>query len=163
MKELEISFNFEDGTSITATVNERSGVSGIRIIASYTGIKIKGAGPFFSFLISSTGYISVVVIPLTMFFLFELFNYFVAVLGKHSDSQNISEDEREKIKREAVEEYISGNCSDQKKLLVWRGVPLSLMICHRKKIFSRNGTIPLISEENIFSNAEYSFKRRCFF
>ena len=147
----EISFNFEDGTSITATVNERSGVSGIRIIASYTGIKIKGAGPFFSFLISSTGYISVVVIPLTMFFLFELFNYIVAVLGKHSDSQNISEDEREKIKREAVEEYISGNCSDQKKLSFGEASAFSDDMSSEENIFS-NGTIPLISEENIFSN-----------
>lgn len=148
----EISFNFEDGTSITATVNERSGVSGIRIIASYTGIKIKGAGPFFSFLISSTGYISVVVIPLTMFFLFELFNYIVAVLGKHSDSQNISEDEREKIKREAVEEYISGNCSyDQKELSSDGASAFSDDMSSEENIFS-NGTIPLISEENIFSN-----------
>ena len=75
-----------------------------RFIAVYSGKKVPGIGGIFGFLVSSTGFISVVIIPLVLLFLFELFNYAIAVMRR--PRAPISEEERKAIAEEAVAEYI---------------------------------------------------------
>ena len=87
------------------TVNRENGMlrEG-RFIAVYSGKKVPGIGGIFGFLVSSTGFISVVIIPLVLLFLFELFNYAIAVMRR--PRAPISEEERKAIAEEAVAEYI---------------------------------------------------------
>lgn len=101
-----LTYKFNRVEPVTAVISKNGGLRGIRIIAVYDGVKVSGFGYALSFLITPTGYIAVVIIPLVLFFLFELFNYFVTVLGVSMRPRGISAEEEEEIKRRAVEEYI---------------------------------------------------------
>ena len=87
------------------TVNRENGMlrEG-RFIAVYSGKKIPGIGGIFGFLVSQTGFISVVIIPLVLLFLFELFNYAIAVMSRPRPS--VTEEEKRAIAEKAVADYI---------------------------------------------------------
>ena len=87
------------------TVNRENGMlrEG-RFIAVYSGKKIPAIGGIFGFLVSQTGFISVVIIPLVLLFLFELFNYAIAVMSRPRSS--VSEEEKRAIAEKAVADYI---------------------------------------------------------
>lgn len=109
-----IELKFENAGFLT--VNKENGtLREGRFIAVYSGKKIPGIGGIFGFLVSSTGFISVVIIPLVLLFLFELFNYAIAVMRR--PRAPISEEERKAIAEEAVAEYIkkqSENTAEEK-------------------------------------------------
>jgi len=68
--------------------------------------QLHGIGSFFAFLQTRLGFFCVVVIPLILFFLYEIIRFVVMFLKvKGKDKREISEDEKEAIRRQAIEEY----------------------------------------------------------
>lgn len=89
----------------TNPINDKDPVMHPYVLAKYTGIRIGGVGKIISFLQSSVGFLIVIVIPLVLFFLFELYN-FIAIVVRLKGKGKISKEEEEEIKRRAVEEYL---------------------------------------------------------
>ncbi len=75
------------------------------IIGKWTGTSYCGVGNIIAFLQSSTGFLLVIVLPLLLFFVFELIR-FVRALIKIKSKNGISAEEEEEIKKRAVEEYL---------------------------------------------------------
>jgi len=80
------------------------------VIGIYTGTKISGLGSVISFLGSSTGFLVCIVIPLAIFFLYELIRFvvmFIKVKGPKEAKAGITAADEEEIKRKAIEEYLA--------------------------------------------------------
>ena len=75
------------------------------VLAKYTGTRLAGVGYVIDFLQTSTGFLCVIVLPLVVFFLFELYN-FIALIIRMKGGNKISKEEEEEIKKRAVEEYL---------------------------------------------------------
>ena len=75
------------------------------IVGKWTGTRIKGIGKFFDFLKTKKGFFIFVLIPIAIFFIFELYKFIVALM--ETKKGNISEEDEEEIKRKAVEEYLA--------------------------------------------------------
>lgn len=89
----------------TNPVKDKDPVSSPYVLAKYTGTKLGGVGSVISFLQTSTGFLCVIVLPLVVFFLFELYN-FIALIVRSKAKGKISAEEEEEIKKRAVEEYL---------------------------------------------------------
>ena len=77
------------------------------VIAKWTGTRIPGLGGFLSFLQQPKGFLIVIVLPLILFFLYELFVFIKTLLGiKNSGKKVISAADEEVIKQKAIEEYL---------------------------------------------------------
>ena len=78
-----------------------------KIVAKYTGTKMAGLGRFLDFLKSSTGFLVIIVIPLILFFIYELVRFVFALKTvKGKGTKQISAEDEEEIKRKAIEEFI---------------------------------------------------------
>ena len=65
-----------------------------------------GFGSFLGFLQSQVGFLCIVVIPLILFFLYEVVRFVLMIVKlKGKDKKGISDAEREEIRRQAIEEY----------------------------------------------------------
>ena len=89
------------------------------IIGKWTDFRIGGFGKVMSFLRTKTGFFICIIIPMVLFFLFELYKLIVVIVEvKRPAAAEIDEEE---IKRRAIEEYIaeqqkiSDNKDDEKK------------------------------------------------
>lgn len=89
------------------------------IIGKWTDFKIGGFGKVMNFLKTKAGFFICIIIPMVLFFLFELYKLIVVIVEiKRPSAAEIDEDE---IKRRAIEEYIaeqqkmSDNKNDEKK------------------------------------------------
>lgn len=89
----------------TNPVNDKDPVMSSYVLAKYTGTKLGGVGTVISFLQTSTGFLCVIVLPLVVFFLFELYS-FIALIIRLKGKKGISKEEEEEIKKRAVEEYL---------------------------------------------------------
>jgi len=67
--------------------------------------KWKGGGKVLDFLQTKKGFFICILIPLAIFFLFELYKFIVALI--QAKKPEITEEEEEEIKRKAVEEYLA--------------------------------------------------------
>lgn len=80
------------------------------IIGKWTGTRIPGVGKVMDFLKTQTGFFVCILIPMILFFLFELYKLIVVIVEiKRPAAAEIDEEE---IKRKAIEEYIA----EQKQL-----------------------------------------------
>lgn len=86
-------------------VNDESRVSASDIIGKWTGTKLAGFGNVLSFLRSKTGFFICIVIPMAIFFLFELYKFIVVLI--EAKKPKISEEDEEAIKKKAIEEYLA--------------------------------------------------------
>ena len=80
------------------------------VIGIYTGTRIPGLGSVVSFLGSSTGFLVCIVIPLAIFFLYELIHFvvlFIKVKGPKEAKAGVAPVDEEEIKRKAIEEYLA--------------------------------------------------------
>lgn len=78
-----------------------------KIIAKYTGKKIAAMGGALSFLSSKTGFGLCILLPLGLFFAYELVVFILTVVKVKNDGKKvISVEDEEMIKRKAVEEYL---------------------------------------------------------
>ncbi|MDD6094966.1 MAG: signal peptidase I [Clostridia bacterium] len=89
----------------TNPVNDAEPVMSSYVLAKYTGVKLGGVGSVISFLQTPTGFLCVIVLPLVVFFLFELYS-FIALVIRLKGKNKISAEEEEEIKKRAVEEYL---------------------------------------------------------
>ena len=77
------------------------------VVGKWTGTRIPKVGKFLSFLQTSTGFLVVIVIPLVLFFLFELIVFIRKFLAiKNEGKKTISSADEELIRQRAIEEYI---------------------------------------------------------
>ena len=74
------------------------------VVAKYSGTRIPVVGGIISFLQSSIGFLVVIVIPLVLFFLYELYRFIVAMINLKGKEQ-ISAEEKDEIEKRAIEEY----------------------------------------------------------
>lgn len=74
------------------------------IIGKWTNVKISGFGKVMSFLRTKTGFFICILIPMALFFLFELYKMIVTIIEIKRPA--LSAADEEKIKRKAVEEYL---------------------------------------------------------
>lgn len=82
----------------------------VDIIGKWTGFRLGGFGSVMNFLRTQVGFCICVIIPLVLFFLFELYKLIVVIVEiKRPAAKEIDEEE---IKKRAIEEYIA----EQKKL-----------------------------------------------
>ena len=80
------------------------------IIATYNGhSRLRGMGAVADFLKSSIGFLLVVVLPMALFFLYELYNLFKILMENKMQkaSATVSAETEEEIKRRAIEEFLA--------------------------------------------------------
>ena len=82
------------------------------VIATYNGhSKLSGVGAVADFLKSSIGFLLVVVLPMALFFIYELYNLIKILMEqkmqKVAASASISAETEEEIKRRAIEEFLA--------------------------------------------------------
>lgn len=75
------------------------------IVGKWNGVVIPGFGAVINFLRTQLGFCICVIVPLALFFLFELYKFIMAVVEvKRPAAQQLDEEE---IKRRAIEEYLA--------------------------------------------------------
>lgn len=75
------------------------------VIAKYTGTRLPGVGRVLDFLKTSTGFLVCVVVPLIIFFLYEVYR-FISVIISMKKPKLTAEQERE-MKQKIIDEYIA--------------------------------------------------------
>jgi signal peptidase len=68
--------------------------------------KLSGVGTVVEFLRSSVGFFICIVLPLVLFFIFELYNFISILVSERAKKAPIDKDTEEEIKRRAIEEYL---------------------------------------------------------
>ena len=76
------------------------------LIGKWTNIKLTGAGNIMAFLRTKVGFFVCILIPMALFFLFELYKFIVTVI-KVKNPQPEPQLDEEEIKRRAIEEYLA--------------------------------------------------------
>lgn len=79
------------------------------VIAKWSGKRIAGIGGVLSFLQTPKGFLIAIVLPLVLFFLYELYCFLKALLAmkaKKAEAPAISAEQEEAIKQKAIEEYL---------------------------------------------------------
>ena len=77
------------------------------VVRVWNGTRIPGVGKFLSFLQTPNGFLIVIVIPLVLFFLFELIKFIRAAIAvKNEGKKQITAADEELIKQKAIEEYL---------------------------------------------------------
>ncbi len=84
---------------------DQNPVAASKVIGTWTGTRIALLGSVLGVLQTSTGFMLAIVLPLILFFLYELIKFIRALTGAKG-KKAISETEKEEIKRLAIEEYL---------------------------------------------------------
>ena len=77
------------------------------IIGRWTNTKLPGMGKAMSFLRTKTGFFVCIIIPMAIFFLFELYKFIATLIEVKRPASATAEIDEEEIKRRAVEEYLA--------------------------------------------------------
>ena len=86
-------------------VEDESFVKTYDVIGKWSGKKLVGGGNVLDFLRSKTGFFICIVIPMALFFLFELYKFIVTLV--EAKKPKISAEDEEEIKKKAIEEYLA--------------------------------------------------------
>ena len=82
--------------------------------ALWTGKRLAGVGTAINFLQSSTGFLVCIVIPLILFFLWEVFQVVTTILKiKNKGKRQITQEDEELIKQRAIEEFLKSQADAQ--------------------------------------------------
>ena len=81
------------------------------LIGEWTDIRLQGVGKVMDFLRTKTGFFACILIPMVIFFLFELYKFIVVLIEIKRPA--ISEQDEEEIKRKAIEEYLASQKQDE--------------------------------------------------
>jgi signal peptidase len=85
--------------------NDDSAVSAGDIVGKWTEHKISGFGKVMDFLRTKTGFFVCIIIPMAIFFLFELYKFIMTI--SEIRKPRLTEDDEEEIKKRAIEEYLA--------------------------------------------------------
>ncbi len=77
--------------------------------------KIGGLGNVINFLRSSLGFFLCIVLPLILFFIYELYNFISLLLKERAKNAPVSKEAEEEIKRRAIEEYLKNQAAAASK------------------------------------------------
>ena len=77
-----------------------------KIIGKWTGTRLGGIGKVMKFLKTKTGFLVCILIPMAIFFLFELFKLIMVIIQMRQPAK-LTEDDEEEIKKSAIEEYLA--------------------------------------------------------
>ena len=94
--------------------DDRFEVNSGDVVCKYTGTRIKGAGKVLGFLQTSKGFLICIVLPLVLFFVFELIRFvkkFTELKG--ADKAEITAEDEERIKQAAIEEYLKSQATQE--------------------------------------------------
>ena len=86
-------------------IDDATSVKPADVIGKWTGTKFPGFGKVMRFLGTQKGFFICILIPMALFFLFELYKFIATLIEIKRPA--ITEDDEEEIKRRAVEEYIA--------------------------------------------------------
>lgn len=75
------------------------------IIGKWTGARIPGFGKVMRFLQTKTGFFICIIIPMALFFLYELYKFIATLMEIRKPK--LTESDEEEIKRRAIEEYLA--------------------------------------------------------
>lgn len=92
--------------------NDLNRVGSSEVIGIYTGKKIAKLGAVMDFLQTQTGFLVCVLVPLALFFIWQLYNLFVILSErkqKKIDTANISDEDKKRI----AEEYLKNSDNEQ--------------------------------------------------
>lgn len=105
----DISYFETKGDNIRYSLDKTETVYANKIIALYTGEKIGGLGSVISSLSTPLGFGLCIVLPLALFFAYELFVFIKTVIKvKNEGKKLITAEDEELIKKRAIEEYLKG-------------------------------------------------------
>ncbi len=89
-------------------------VSYALVLGKYdTGVRLAGMGKFINFMREPTGFLLIIVLPLVVFFFYELYRFIALVVTMRQ--RKLSGSEEEEIKRRAIEEYLRQQAAEQNK------------------------------------------------
>mgnify|MGYP004655407577 CR=1 FL=1 len=89
-------------------VGEDAAILPTSIICKWTGKKVVGAGGLISFLQNPTGFLLCIVLPMALFFAYEIYVVIRTVLQmKNKGKRQITAAEEELIKQKAIEQYLA--------------------------------------------------------
>ena len=77
-----------------------------KIIGKWTGTRLGGVGKVMKFLKTKTGFLVCILIPMAIFFLFELFKLIMVIIQMRQPAK-LTETDEEEIKKRAIEEYLA--------------------------------------------------------
>ena len=75
------------------------------VIGKWTGTRLPSFGKVIRFLSTKTGFFICIIIPMALFFLFELYKFIATLM--EIKRPKLTEDDEEEIKRRAIEEYLA--------------------------------------------------------
>lgn len=88
------------------SIDDTTPVSASDVIGKWTDTKIGGFGKVMNFLRTKKGFFICIIIPMALFFLFELYK-FIVVLIETKKPESVEQIDEEEIKRRAIEEYLA--------------------------------------------------------
>lgn len=77
------------------------------IIGKWTGTRMPVVGKVMKFLKTKTGFLVCILIPMAIFFLFELFKLIMVIMQMKQQPAKLTESDEEEIKKRAIEEYLA--------------------------------------------------------
>ena len=83
------------------------------VIGVVEGDAIGGLGGVIAFLHSSLGFFICIVLPLGLFFLYELYRFIAIIMSERAKAVPVSAETEEEIKRRAIEEYLRQQAAQQ--------------------------------------------------
>lgn len=94
------------------------------VVAVWTETKIGGLGKMISFLQTRLGFGLCIVLPMLLFFAYELYRFIVALIAvKNTGKRQITAADEELIKQKAVEEYLRQQAAEQASASADAGKP----------------------------------------
>ena len=87
-------------------------VAAADIVAKYNS-KISGFGKAVDFLETQKGFFICIVLPLILFFLYQLYNFIKVIVTVKQDNAGLSKEDEEELKKRAVEEYLAKQKEEQ--------------------------------------------------
>lgn len=96
----------------TNTKNDDQLVRYDMVVGKYTGVRIGGIGSALDFLRTSTGFLLCILLPLILFFLYELYRFIVLAAASRG-RRALSEEQEEEIRKKAIEEYLKEQADDR--------------------------------------------------
>lgn len=87
-------------------------VAAADIVAKYNS-KISGLGKAVDFLETQKGFFICIVLPLILFFLYQLYHFIKVIVTVKQENAGLSKEDEEELKKKAVEEYLAKQKEEQ--------------------------------------------------
>lgn len=87
-------------------------VAATDIVAKYNS-KISGLGKAVDFLETQKGFFICIVLPLILFFLYQLYHFIKVIVTVKQENAGLSKEDEEELKKKAVEEYLAKQKEEQ--------------------------------------------------